>query len=193
MDIILQRILARTVEDEHGCLIWQGACAKTGYGVAWDGHSARGAHRIVFERSVGAVPAGQVLDHLCRNRRCVNIAHLEPVTPQENVLRGLGPAALNALKTHCPFGHEYSDSNTMVVKKKYRGCKQCYLDLLAKRRATLLHRGPDGAAICCKRGHPLTADNVYTSGRERPTCKTCFRERARAYAAKKKTSARLSG
>jgi hypothetical protein len=87
----------------------------------------RRAHRVAFEWLVGPVPKGLVLDHLCRNRGCVNPSHLEPVTQQVNTLRGAGPAARNANKAHCKWGHEFTPENTGVDKRGKRWCKTCSL------------------------------------------------------------------
>jgi hypothetical protein len=53
------------------------------------------AHRFAYELLVGPIPEGLVIDHLCRNRRCVNPAHLEPVTAEENWRRGDAPSAIS--------------------------------------------------------------------------------------------------
>jgi hypothetical protein len=76
------------IEGEGGCWIWQRALLKNGYGaIKRDGY--RGvAHRWYYERYVGPIPAGLEIDHLCRKRACVNPAHLEPVTREENIRRG---------------------------------------------------------------------------------------------------------
>lgn len=82
------------------------------------------AHRFSYEFLVGSIPEGLVLDHLCRNRACVNPAHLEPVTYQTNILRGNGLAAQNAAKTHCPSGHPYDEVNTLRLNGR-RHCRAC--------------------------------------------------------------------
>lgn len=76
--------------DDSGCWIWEGCINKgTGYGYVTRGRANTGAHRWVYERLVGPIPDGLVIDHLCRVRACCNPAHMEPVTPGENTRRGL--------------------------------------------------------------------------------------------------------
>ncbi|MEU6204615.1 HNH endonuclease signature motif containing protein [Micromonospora musae] len=88
------------------------------------------AHRAAYYLFVGEVAEGLELDHLCRQRRCVNPNHLEPVTGRENVLRGVGLTAKNATKTHCPRGHELAPGNLVPsqLKRGYRSCLRCSRD-----------------------------------------------------------------
>lgn len=104
-------------EPNTGCWLWLGAVSN-GYGRALGGKLA---HRLMYEREVGAVPDGLDLDHLCRVRSCVNPAHLEPVTRRENLLRGDTIPRRNAMRNTCANGHayDYIDSNGS------RHCRTC--------------------------------------------------------------------
>ena len=93
------------------------------------------AHRIVYEALVGPIPEGMVLDHLCRNRPCASPAHLEPVDSRTNTLRGEGPTAKHAIKTHCPRGREHTPENTYSYKRGGRQCRTCVIARSAARRA----------------------------------------------------------
>jgi hypothetical protein len=135
----VERWLARCIEDEHGCLIWPGATSDKGYALVAvrlpDGtRGNRKLHRIVYEHLVGPIPPGLVIDHVhdrgCRSRACCNVEHLEPVTQQENVLRGDGIAAHAARRTHCPSGHEYTQANTYLFRGS-RYCRSCKRDRAA--------------------------------------------------------------
>lgn len=66
------------------------------------------------------------IDHLCRNPLCVRPDHLEQVTPRENLLRGVGPSAKAAKKTHCPQGHPYAGENLGIHRNGNRWCRTCH-------------------------------------------------------------------
>lgn len=88
---LIDRILARLEPDENGCWVWQGA-RTYGYGVVGLGRRGEGTaqtHRALWQLAIGPVPDGLHLDHICRNRACANPMHLEPVTQQENIRRGV--------------------------------------------------------------------------------------------------------
>lgn len=108
-----------------GCWTWNGSRTSNGYGRVRRVQKLWSVHRYVYELLLGPVPEGLVLDHLCRNRACCNPAHLEPVTFRENVLRGEGPAALHARKTHCLRGHALTAEN-LIPGRGYRQCRICW-------------------------------------------------------------------
>lgn len=123
----IERFLEKTRSADDGCIEWIGGTNGVGYGTFHAGKKLRTyAHRWSYQYHVGPIPDGMHLDHLCRNPKCVNPEHLEPVTCRENLLRGVGPSALHAAKTHCPAGHPYVGDNLYVHPRKgYRVCRAC--------------------------------------------------------------------
>lgn len=115
-----------------GCWEWSGHKTDEGYGKVFGkdlcGATTKIAHRWMYECLVGPIPDGLEIDHLCRNRGCVNPSHLEPVTTRENVLRGDGPPARNARKTHCRNGHPLTGDNVAHPggNLNKRRCRMCY-------------------------------------------------------------------
>ena len=96
------------------CWIWTAyICVQTGYG-RFQHKKPLLAHRMSYELNVGKIPPGLVIDHLCRNRKCVRPSHLEVVTQRENLMRAPTLQAANANKTQCPQGHQYSAKNTYL-------------------------------------------------------------------------------
>lgn len=76
------------VDKQSDCWVWTGAIKPNGYGTFGAGKKTCYAHRWAYEHVVGSIPDGMHIDHLCRNRACVNPAHLEPVSSAVNVNRG---------------------------------------------------------------------------------------------------------
>ena len=130
--LVLARFMSKLdVNEETECWVWIGPHNRTGYGLFKIGGERRLAHRVSWELHRGPIPDGLTIDHLCRNRECVNPEHLEPVTQVENNLRrpdpnggGGGWARLQRAKTHCPAGHLYDELNTYHWGGG-RYCKTC--------------------------------------------------------------------
>lgn len=113
-----QRIKRLVSIDDNGCWVWQGHMKPNGYGSIKTKGRFKLTHRVSYETFVGLIPDGLEIDHLCRNRRCCNPAHLEPVTHAENKQRWA------RLITHCPQGHEYTAENT-IRSARGRSCREC--------------------------------------------------------------------
>jgi len=130
------------VEKTNSCWNWTASTNQKGYGRIGLWGLLIQTHRLAYQLKNGMIPKDMTVDHLCRNRRCVNPDHLEAVTNRENIMRGEGICSKFAKQTHC------------------------------------------------KRGHPLTRDNIYSTPGRR-NCVTCARERGRNQEAKAKIKRRL--
>ncbi len=114
-----------TVEPD-GCWVWQGTVNSKGYGQFSLKNRTLLAHRVAYIWWAGELSADRQLDHLCRNRRCVNPAHLEPVDCKTNLNRGVHAGRE---RTVCKFGHPLDGRNGQARK-----CKTCNRERMAARR-----------------------------------------------------------
>jgi hypothetical protein len=117
------------------CISWTGHKLSNGYGTIRVLRQLQYVHRIAYELARGPIPAGLTIDHLCRNRLCINPTHLEAVTNWENGRRGIGACATNARKTHCDHGHAYTPENTILNRAGHRRCRTCWNEFRRSYRA----------------------------------------------------------
>lgn len=167
-------------EPNSGCWLWMGTLTTKQYGSMVrkrDGKWVR-AHRWSYEHFKGPIPEGLVIDHLCRVPCCVNPDHLEMVTNKINSLRGVSFVAVNARKTHCKRGHEFTSDNTLVTALGNRNCKICRNHTQKQRP-----RKPNPRSIRthCPKGHPYAGDNlIIIKSKTRPginrQCRACHTE-----------------
>lgn len=131
----IERFVVRLEYAAPGCWHWLGF-RHCGYGrFTANGHAGY-AHRWAYEYFVGPIPDGYHIDHLCRVHYCVNPDHLRTVPEKVNILAAFGWSGLNARRTHCPKGHEYTPENTYVHRGQ-RDCRECNRAYQRARRAKL--------------------------------------------------------
>lgn len=136
-----ERFLAKAERADNGCILWTGTInAWTGYGTLSIDRVNQYAHRLAYIYFVGPIPEGMHVDHMCHNRdlscndgsncahrRCVNPEHLQAVPPKVNILgSSYTSASMNARKTHCKNGHEFTPENTIRASRGGRACRACH-------------------------------------------------------------------
>lgn len=154
------------VDPASRCWVWQGSLVQKGYGMSTlDGRRTR-AHRVAYIVLIGPIPDGLVLDHLCRNRACVNPDHLEPVTLGENSLRGMSPTIVKHRERRCGRGHAVDESNSYVVPSTgLPRCAQCKREDYERR-----HADPEW-----RKARAAKERERQRLRRERASCTTCDR------------------
>lgn len=120
------RFWSKVRETASGCWEWTAGQNGVGYGSYYLDGRQRLAHRLAYAEMVGPIPDGLHIDHICRNRLCVNPDHLDPVTQRVNNLRGVGVYAVNAAKSECANGHPLTGANLMLRGRDgSRRCRAC--------------------------------------------------------------------
>lgn len=123
----LQRALNKLIITGQGCWLTSYSFKSTGYVRIEVSHRKVYLHRFMYEAMVGPIPDGLFIDHLCRNPKCCNPDHLEPVTPGENVRRGMAPNILISRSGFCSKGHAMTGENLRIVSGNRR-CAACHRD-----------------------------------------------------------------
>ena len=158
------------VNNETLCWEWQKYIGTHGYGII---NSNKLAHRVSYEIFKGIIPDGLQIDHICRNRKCVNPDHLEVVTASENIKRGDLPK-INKSKTCCPQGHKFSESNTYLYPDGRRGCRECRKVARTENKKKI-NKKKMADRTHCPHGHEYTKENTYKNPSYLSVCKECRR------------------
>lgn len=161
------------------CWEWTAATSMGGYGKFYLAGKYTLAHRVSYEAARGPIPAGLVIDHLCRNAPCVNPAHLEAVTQSENLLRSANGFALTG---RCVSGrHEASRENIYISPAGKRACAECRR---SRRKSRVPREERPDSSVLAKGDRRHGTVNGYTNLRCR--CAACKQAMSDQYLARKR-------
>lgn len=188
---VLERFNRKVVQDKDSdCWLWTGSAGtKSGHGRFADGDRRFWVvHRFAYTLTYGPIPDGYEIDRVCRVKLCVNPTHLEAVTPEE--LRRRTWTRIYGERTHCVHGHEWTPETTFVTPGGTPVCRICCRDRARQYRQEARANQPPQPprpprTHCRKRGHELTADNVYVYQGSR-LCRVCQLIAVRKYQARLK-------
>lgn len=170
------------VAKSDGCWEWTGSITAGGYGNLRRGGRNDYAHRVSYRLSVGEIADGLVIDHLCRNRRCVRPDHLEAVTSAENIRRGAGP--YGSVRKVCINGHDITKpENVYTQPNGNHRCQVCASETNAARTMARRAAGDRRKILRthCINGHAFDDENTYIAPGGTRSCRACARLRAVEY------------
>lgn len=124
---LIERIFAKCVTSSRGCVEFSGCTNGVGYGMVGLGPASSGkalVHRVVWQHFNGAIPDGLEVDHLCRNRRCCRLDHLDVVTARVNIRRAMGWTHTGGVWS-CKRGHEMVGHNHFELNDGRVTCREC--------------------------------------------------------------------
>jgi hypothetical protein len=142
IDKAYQRIIRLTDRSPDGCLISRYSTGSHGYAQAWDGQTVVLAHRLVWEWNHGPIPKGMTIDHLCHNRKCIEITHLRQITNLDNARRN-GPGDW-PLDGQCKHGHGLEHWKPKGPDRRKGYCAAC------QNRYTRRPPQPEPCPVCGK-------------------------------------------
>ena len=180
---LAERFQSKTRPAANGCIEWTAGQVSFGYGgFHWRGKLWR-AHRMAWTLAHGDIPDGLTVDHMCRNRLCVNVAHLRLLTLGENAADGKAHhhyAILGMKPGHCLAGHEMTPENTYIVPATGRRCCQtCKKANGARRYREHPELWRKTVRTHCVNGHEFTPENTLVRPKRRQ-CRICAEARRAA-------------
>lgn len=168
------------------CWEWSGSLNKNGYGKFYQSGKLYLAHRISYKIHNVKMSDKLLVDHKCRNRKCVNPDHLRQVdTKTNNIENSKSVSAINKIKTHCKNNHEFTFENT-VNRRNGRECRICrnLSSSIRGKKIRMIKRMNREPKIFCKNGHYLEENKEKSIGKKWK-CYQCRLDRNRRYYAKK--------
>lgn len=179
-------LFMRKVEKVDGCWLWRGCVSSNGYGIVNRNKKNILVHRYSYSHYKGPIPEGLVIDHLCRNKLCVNPDHLEAVTIGENVLRGPSIVGKKRGRLACPNGHTYTPESVYLYRG-YRVCRHCRKLNVKKamKRGKQWETPFEPKSDLCPLGHVYDRVDVRKSGFRQQVCTTCATMASRRHRARK--------
>lgn len=179
-DKFMLRVERKDMGYETECLLWTGYIDKDGYGKFSTAGKNHGAHRWAFEHWVRKLEPGEVPDHECLIRHCVNWEHMEAVTNAENVRRGYQRrGVLFDEKTHCKHEHALTPENVYTNPQGRKSCRTC--TRIATKQWQDHERRMREPVVAeprthCNNAHDLSVFGEYIDPRGKPQgCNECRR------------------